>query len=231
MSANDDVNPRPALSFHPERMVTLLVGPKKQEMSAHADYLCRDSVWFKTRLRGSESRVVNLEKESPVLVQYYIEHVVHGGRLPTHNVNAGPPTSINHADHLLLAGLYVVGETFLNAKYQNKILQEFLRLTTLQYGPSLRRFYPTRECVNVIYRGTATDSPARRMMVDFATGSGGETWLEYPNPDPRYLQDVAKAYMQKTNAQETVRDFRDVHMTAEDYVVYEYPPPQHIPGM
>jgi hypothetical protein len=229
MSANDIVNP--TLSFSPKRMVTLLVGPDKKEMSAHRDYLCRDSAWFKPRLRGSESRVISLEKESPVLIQHYIKNVVYGGRLPTHNVIAGPSCGIDNADYLLLAGLYVVGETFLNARYQNLILQEFLRLTALEYGPYLRRFHPIRECVKIIYRGTATDSQARRMMVGFATGSGDETWLDYPNPDPRYLRDVAKAYMRKTDAQETVRDFCDVPMIADEYVIYEYSPPRDIPGV
>jgi hypothetical protein len=164
-------------------------------------------------------------------MQHYTKTVVYGGRLPAHNVTAGPSCSIDHADYLLLAGLYVVEETLLNARYQNAVLQEFLRLTALRYGPSLRRLYPTRECVNIIYSGTAPGSPARRMMVDFATGSGIEAWLEYPNPDSRYLQGVAKAYMRKTDAQETVRDFCDVPMIADDYVVYEYSPPRDIPGV
>lgn len=106
-----------------------------------------------------------------------------------------------------------------------------MRLAAIENVSTHQHFYPTRECVNIIYKGTGTASPARRMLVDFTTGSGDESWLEYPNLDPRYLLDVCKAFMRKTDAQQTVRDFRDVPMNAIKYKVFEHPPPQNIPGV
>lgn len=123
MATNNNANPTPAISFHPDHMATLLVGPEEQKMVADKDHLSRNSALFKVLLREGQSLVIRLEKESPDLVQYYIEHVVYGGRLPTQNLLARPFCTINQTDYLLLAGLFVVGETFLNAKYQNEILQ------------------------------------------------------------------------------------------------------------
>jgi hypothetical protein len=172
-----------------------------------------------------------MPKESPDMMRHYIVDVVHGGRLSTSNLVDGPSITITRAHYLLLAGLYVLGETLMDAKFQNKIIHEFLRLSKLKQGPYERRYYPNGECVNIIYQGTATDSPARRMLIDFATGEGNVAWLSFPNLDREYLLDGFKALLRKTDAQEEARDFRGVPMNAEDYVVLEYPPPQDIPGV
>jgi hypothetical protein len=86
-----------------------------------------------------------------------------------------------------------------------RIILEILRLSKIKYSPG--RYYSSLKCVNINYRGTAKNSPARRLLVDFTTGSGRVHWLEHPDLDPRYLRDVAKAYMRKTMVQQTVKDF------------------------
>jgi hypothetical protein len=123
MSANNNDSPTPALSFHPDRMVTLLVGPEHQKICALDDRLSRDSAWFRAELmkeqhlQNGQSRVIKLDKESPAVVQHYIAHVVYGDELPTHDVtDAWTPDRHQYA---LLAQLYVLGGRLFDAEYQN----------------------------------------------------------------------------------------------------------------
>jgi hypothetical protein len=240
MSEYDNANPMPAISFHPDRMVTLLVGPEQQEMVAHDEHLSRDSAFLRAEMmkhqhqRNGHKRVINLEKESPALVQLYIAHVVYGGKLQTHDVTGAPEYTPNRYQYTLLAQLYVLGERLLNAVFQNTIIREIVRLSHLQsqFGPLNCRHYPSSGAVDTIYRGTTSQSPARRLMVDFATSSCNEDWIGRCNfdPDADFWRDFGKALLRKTLAQRTIRDFRNVHLNAADYLVSEYPLPQNIPG-
>jgi hypothetical protein len=230
MATNHQATLTPTISFHPDRMVTLLVRPEKQEIVAHGDHLSRDSVWFKALLREGRSRIINLEKELPDSVQYYIENVVHGGRLPTHNVTAGPFCTIGELHYPLLARLYVLGERLLNAKYQNLVIQEIFRLSQLRCGPDRIQVFPSSPAVKLIYQGTTPDSPARRLMVDLAVHYSDETWFDAGN-DHEYSVDCNKALMQVKNAQKRDRDFRLVPLKVEDYLVCEHPLPQSFPGV
>lgn len=58
------------------------------------------------------------------------------------------------------------------------------------------------------------------MMVDFCTSYGHEGWFEIEEV-PEYLLDCSKAFSRKIKAQQSVRDFRNVPLNAEDYLVSE----------
>lgn len=89
MSTSDRCTVLPATSFHPDTMVTLLVGHEEQEMTVHGDRLARNSACFRAALRQEwlegQTRTVKLPDESQAIVQHYIEYV-YSGELPANTL-------------------------------------------------------------------------------------------------------------------------------------------------
>jgi hypothetical protein len=211
--------------FHPDSLVTLLVGPEEEKMVVYETYLTRDSAFFKAALKKQwtegQTRIIKLPEESLELMQHYIEHL-YGAKLPTHDLSAGIICTLKGKHYEMLADLYILAERMLDAKSQNAIIREFFRLVRLMFGPpeTKYRYYPVGEAVNIIYGGTTPASTARRMLIDWSTSYGLKAWLNGAT-NPEYLLDLSKALFEKLLAQKSVNDFRLVHMKVEDYLVCE----------
>jgi hypothetical protein len=214
----------PPRAFKPDNMITLLVGPEEQAMVVHGDCLSRDSEFFRTALKKEwgEGRAIKLPEETPLLMGYYIEHL-YGVKLPTHKLTSGP--SINDSAqpvYELLASLYVLGERMMDSEYRNMILQEFLRLLDFSLVTPNEGCWPGTRAVSIIYQGTTAESPARRMMVDFAVKYGTPHTLEhFASVDSRYPLSVGRSLLQKLQDRDEGRHFRWFPMKAEDYIVAE----------
>jgi hypothetical protein len=221
VNSSSQATPSPTSLFHPDSLVTLLVGPEEERMVVHESYLSRDSAFFKAALKKQwtegQTRVIKLPEELSEPVQYYIGYL-YGGQLPTHNQVDGSPYSTDCHQSELLAQLYVLGERVLNAKYQDTIIHEIFRLSKIAYGPEKNTYYPGGIFVNVVYQGTSSQSPARRMVVDFAVCHGGKAWLN-EGRDAGFFFDLSKALFQKMMDQVTVRDFRLDSMKVDDYLM------------
>jgi hypothetical protein len=222
--SSSQVTPSPTPMFHPDSLVTLLVGPEEEKMVVHETYLSRDSPFFKAALKKQwtegQTRVIKLPEESLEPMQHYIEHL-YGAKLPTNEHVAGSLCTADSYKYVLLAQLYVLGERLLNAKYQNAIIHEIFRLSHVLCGLEIGRRFPAGCAVDIIYGGTTSGSPARRMLVDFATAYGHESWHIALNPDSEYWRDLSKALFKKLAAQKTMNDFRNAPMAVEDYLVSE----------
>lgn len=191
-------------------------------MIVHKAYFTQSSAFFKAAMKREwpegQSFVVKLPEELPELIQHYVEHL-YGGKPPSYNQAHGSEWSDGSHQYELLAHLYALAERFLDGEYRNAI-REFLRLTTLEYGPQKIRFFPGTQSINTIYQGTTTNSPARRMMLDFAVAHSTDTWFN-ERMNAAYLLDFSRAMHLKVMDQNFVRDFRKVTMNAEDYLVNE----------
>jgi hypothetical protein len=148
-------------------------------MVVYGTYLSRDCAFFKAALKKQwsegQSRVIKPPEDTPLHMEYYIEHM-YGGKLPTHTLQSERKQTYSKPSHLeLLASLYVLGERMLDPKYQNTIIHELLRLIHHHsgFGGSYTSF-PGTKTMNIIYQRTTAGSPARRMMVDFVTNSRNE---------------------------------------------------------
>jgi hypothetical protein len=217
------VDQPPASFFHSDNLVTLLVGPEEEEMVVHKTYLTQSSAFFKAVMKKEwpegRSFVIRLPEELPELIQHYVEYL-YGGKPPSHTQAHGSEWSDGSHQYELLAHLYSLGERYLDGEYRNAILREFLKLTTLEIGPQKIRFFPGTQCINIIYQGTTTNSPARRMMVDFAVAHSTNTWFD-ERMNAAYLLDFSRAMHLKVMDQQFVRDFRKATMNADDYLVSE----------
>jgi hypothetical protein len=77
--------------FHPDSLVTLLVGPEEEKMVVHETQLSRDSAFFKAALKKQwtegRTRIIKLPEESLEPMQHYIQYV-YSGSVPTHSLTA-----------------------------------------------------------------------------------------------------------------------------------------------
>jgi hypothetical protein len=216
--------PSPAPMFHPDSLVTLLVGPEERKMVVYETYLSRDSPFFKVALKKQwtegQTRIIKLPEESTDSMQHYIEHV-YSGIVPTHSLTAEKmwDTEDKHF-YDSLAQLYVLAERVLNAKCQNVVIREIFRLSQLECGPLETTIYPDTPAINIIYQGTTPESPARRLVVNFAVCHGDESWFD-DGDDCGYMLDFGKALINRVMVHESVAEFRDLVLKAEDYFVSE----------
>lgn len=168
-------------------------------MTVHEEFLPQDSQFSQAALKEErregqgQSRLIELPEESPIHMGYYIEYL-YGGKMPTHVLETKSqchPT-INHY-YKLIAELYALGERRSDAKYQNVIMRELFRLVKLSNtSPAIR-------CAKAIYHGTTKESPARRMMFDYAAASPNDYWLEitHDDSDLEFWHDLSKALIRK----------------------------------
>jgi hypothetical protein len=195
-------------------MVTLLVGPEEQEMAMHGDRLARNSPYFRAALREEwlegQTHVIKLPDESPELMQHYVEFV-YSDKPPANALTKDSKSQPSTRRHYKLpAKLYVVGERRLEVKFQNVITKELFRLVKLTgKGPGIG-------FVDIIYQGTTMNSPARRMVVDFAATGPSDYWLNprFANSDHEFWYDLSVAFLRK--AMSPVGPLK-----AEDYLVPE----------
>jgi hypothetical protein len=189
----------PPRAYDFDSMIILLVGPEEQRMTVHREFLGQSSKFFQAALKEewAESREIKLPEELPIHMGYYIGHL-YGQKLPTHVImeksQCHPGILLHYG---LLAELYVLGERRLDAKYQNLIMHGFFRLAQLSGNT------PGAECANAIYQGTTTESPARRMMVDYAARCKNDCWIKDIRdeaPDTDFWRDLSKVLIKKVQS-------------------------------
>jgi hypothetical protein len=222
MSTEVTTVPQPR-TFGVDNMITLLVGPEEQHMTVHREFLSQDSKFFQAALKKEwvegQSREIKLPEELPIHIGYYIEHM-HGLALPTHVFTKKPqfPDGTTGPQFELLAELYVLGERRLDAKYQNKIMHEFFRIVEVS------KTYPGVDCVNALFRGTTRNSPARRMVVDYAAYCTNAYWPKYIRddvPDAEFFRDLSVVFLQRMARHTLVSEIRGGPLKVEDYLVSE----------
>ena len=221
MSTEVTTLPLPRVFDHDD-MITLVVGPEEQRMTVYREFLGQDSKFFQAALKREwvegQSREIKLPEESPIHMGYYVEHMF-GLAPPTRVLTEKSQCLPNFSHHFkLLAELYILGERRLDAKYQNVIVRELVRVGRL--GGRI----PGSEVVNIIYQGTTKDSPARRMVVAYAMGCPSDYWYQDVNidgVDAEFWRDLSKALLQRIAKHRSANDFRNSPVKAEDYLASE----------
>lgn len=91
---------------------------------------------------------------------------------------------------------------------RNAVLRELVRISTL--------IWPITDAANIIYRGTNTGSPARRLMVDIQLTYGAKDWLDAVC-DAAFLLDVAQAFCSNAETNTKPASFRKRRLQPADY--------------
>lgn len=189
----------PTLDFNADNTVTLLAGPDKVKSTVHGPYLARASKFFDTALEKEwlegRTQVIELPEETLASVAYYLQYI-YAQQLPTAGYT--PPTFSNEHKSpafVLLAELYVLGERRLDSTFRNAILQEMIRLEVLDAGTHA---HPGTDAINIIYQGTLSLSPARRLMVDMSANSSAIKFVTRDS-DPAFLYELAQALLARSS--------------------------------
>lgn len=226
MAANAPPSLAPPAIFYSTQAIILHVGPSEQPMLLHED--CAKSSEYLTAateesLPVGQSRLVKLPDEHPKVMAHYLAFL-YGANLPTHVYDTTNPGGLKSDGYELLAHLYVLREHLLDSAFRNAIIDEFMRLSTLQTVSDAtcateRAHYPTTAPVNITYRGTCPESPVRRLLVDMNLRFGGEHWHTI-DLEPAFLFDFMQAYfsMAKTLGQK-LNKLRQAELKAANYYV------------
>ena len=223
---SEAINSALASHFSDDDVVTLIVGQDQdqQRMIVHAPKLTRNSSYFEAAMKNQwvegQTRTISLPEESPATIAHYLSYS-YSGKLFAEDIRFA--SLRKHESHIepcfqMLVSLYVCGERFLNRRIQKSVVREILRLT-LTPGESDDYWYPTREEVNIMYRGTPEGSPGRRLLVDLQVFMGLKEELDY-DLEVAFIVDVAKALHDKLYAVESKATEKHLLRTvprAEDY--------------
>ncbi|KAF2000438.1 hypothetical protein P154DRAFT_435014, partial [Amniculicola lignicola CBS 123094] len=157
----------------------IVVGDKAESFNIHTSLLCSSSAFFQTSLKKEwedmrkDSKTIALQHDDPDAFRMYA-HWLYCRKFPL--------ADDRDEAYVQLAKAYVLGESLLDAKFKNTILDSIITATTTF------DYFPVGQPITIIYEGTPVESPARRLMVDFyvyAMHSGGTSWTRHLGAYPK----------------------------------------------
>jgi hypothetical protein len=205
MASSSSQPATPALHFDKGDSVTLIVGPEKQELLVHANYIARNSAFFKTALkkewREGQTRTISMPTEDYETLTTYLRFV-YGFQLPSEfDVNQVSALQDPTADQLeqvqaayvSFAKLYILGCRLMDNKFKEAVIA---KIFDLFHGCSSRQrgdsdFNPGPEPVDLIYGETLELDPARRLLVDMHMKYPQDLNSQY---DAGFLLDLAQGF-------------------------------------
>ena len=140
------------------------------------------------------TRRITFSDDCPAVIRLYVQYV-YTGKLFT-KPESGTLTSGSESEATLLAGLYVFGEKIIDVAFKNDVLAVFAHKATALAGDNV---FPTNAAVDIIYRGTPQQSPARRMMVDMHTWEGYGHWISdsLDETNKEFLSDLVRSLLRR----------------------------------
>jgi hypothetical protein len=186
-----------ASNFDKGDSVTLIIGPEKQELLVHANYIERTSEFFRTALKKEwlkgQTRTISLPIDKYETMTTYLRFVC-GAQIPIefdfHQPRGTPIADRLHAceaAYVSYAKLYVVGSRLMDKTFKNAVVTKMFDLFDDCYGELSLGPDP----VNMIYNGTRRADPARLLVVDMQMEHSGFLSSEF---DSRFLLDLAQGF-------------------------------------
>jgi hypothetical protein len=187
-------------------LVTLLIGPDEQKSLVFGHQLSEHSEFFKSALKNEwvegQTRTIRLPEDHASQITQYLDFV-HGHGLPTKHVD-----TFAALDEFDLPGedksygslfeLYIFGERVIDKNLQNATIKEVVRLTSL-VDDAGAIWMPSEGTKCPAYKGTTSDSPARRLLADMRINLRPSIDLDLELPID-YIRDVARAFNAKLDA-------------------------------
>lgn len=203
-------------------MITLLVGPKKEQLIAHEHRLIKTSDFFRAALKKEwkegQTHVVKLPEERIKDTRHYLEFI-YENTLPSGAIESGSELQ-KGGMFGVLCDLYTFRERVLDTPLRNAIIKEILRLISLKDNHD-KSWFPNWNIARAIYQKTTATSPLRRLSVDILVSNGEPQWLDLVREEgyQEILVDVVKEFSQKAMDKQNSKDFRNVALKAENYFV------------
>jgi hypothetical protein len=184
----------------------------------HEKILCASSEYFRTitRLQWTdlESKPIILNSENPFVFKSYVQW------LYTQRIVYGASDFTKTEKWIHLANSYVLGERLIDRRYQNAVLD-----TILSYCME-RDTFPSNAVIRIIYNGTPSSSPARRLLVDFWACEATTSWSGLGRlikaTCPEFVEDLVSALILRRSrpSKDTSRPWRNrpelYHITSSE---------------
>jgi hypothetical protein len=175
-----------------------------QALNIHRGVLCKSSGFFRTATKPEWTKlieqpdIIDLPDDSVQTVSDYIRWL-YSGNMPIKLYDAGEDSRQKKAEEaekvfVMLAEAYVFGEKIVDIKYKNAVVKTMLaaiQSAEWNLGP---------KSVDIIYKGTPSTSPLRRLVADKVAhwahddSEEGVGWMEFFDAYPREaLVDAVKA--------------------------------------
>jgi hypothetical protein len=202
-------------------------------MSVHESFITRTSDFFATALKKAwfegQTKVIKLPEEDHVHLAYYLDWV-YNQVMPTsrycgRSVFGHPPITLPAIftdSFLVLAHLYVLGECMLDKVFRDALLNEFILVMNLKQNPVSPTIAlgmsPPLQVITIIYQGTTSTSPARRLLVDWCLAFGDKSQYTMLH-EKEFVVDIAKSFSDKAERGMASSEFRGVLLRSGGYVV------------
>ena len=164
-------------------IVKIEVGPERKILHVHMNIIC-SSPFFRAATKPEWKRYdnpsVDLHDEDVETFNIY-PHWLYAGKID-------PILSGEHVS-TWLAKAYVLGERLMDGAFQNCISDGSM-------SRAKRGIYPLCSVVNIIYEGTCSPSPVRRLLVDMYADRAGPDW-SFDGLSGEFACDLVKAMAAK----------------------------------
>lgn len=187
-------------------MATITVGSghDSEVFTVHEDMLRRQSAFFNAALDKKWQQTQKLEIELPHddvdVFEIYLEWL-YSGRLDTKSPK--PIEQLERADHVaeysLLARIYVFGEKVQDENIRDTVITVIILKTKIQ-DKNGHCWFPDPEATKIVYDGTPSSSPTRRLITDFHAKFGNSDWLPTGTGDPDFAADLPRALLDNREA-------------------------------
>ena len=164
-------------------IVSVLVGPETTVLNVHENLVRSRSTFFEAALKkcwqeGREARL-HLPEDAHEIVKLYFQFLYAHKLFINWTRRAGELSrNANFPEYITLAHLYVFGEKVGDVMFKNAVVDAFIRRAITPVGD--RKWNPVTKAVDIIYRGTMSGSPARRLMVDVHLYGGEDSVMTFP---------------------------------------------------
>ena len=178
---------------------TLILGPEKREILVHANYMAQESEVFKNMLtKGGwvpNNTTIRIPEVDYATMTDYITFA-YFEKLPTAHLVGLVCETFAGGEYASLAQLYLLSKTFKNQLLKHATLEEIKRISTL-FDVDATTTFPGTGDIDIIYKGTNEEDPARCLMVDMIAENGSGHWLT-PEYNQTFILDVARKLLNRS---------------------------------
>lgn len=177
--------------------IKVVVGSKEEAFYIHASALESSSEFFRSALKKEwakkDDESIDLRDQDVEIFKIYVNWLY----TSQVSVESDPAETVKPtgAKYTQLAHSYALGEHLCDTDFQDSVINSIIGYSRIK-NTANNSSYPGPQTINVIYNNTVTNSPARRLVVDFYVRFGTDGWTtDSITMHHEFLGDLSKALL------------------------------------
>lgn len=193
------------------QMITVSVGKTGTRFPVHESIIRKSSKFFDNALKPEwatsrpDPHVIDLSDEALDTFSVYV-HWLYFKNIPS----VFNKDERGFTEQILLCKCYVMGSKLMDTAFRNAVLKALLGAS--QNQPCVGKHVPGQASVNILYKGSMEDSPARKLIVDLWVCYAGEAWMKALTTDlsHEFVLDFARALLlERCKAANDIRPWKE----------------------